>query len=81
MSCDKAEKGAIRLAKLCNMLQADLKDPILVDELKNLSNFIKELRPRFTVYGFFTINQQTIPVFISAVTTYVIILIQFKIQK
>ncbi|XP_050504649.1 gustatory receptor 68a-like [Diabrotica virgifera virgifera] len=81
MSCDNAEKGAIRLAKLCSIMQADVKDPILIEELNELSKFIIELRPKFTVYGFFDVNQQTIPVFISALTTYLIILIQFKVQK
>uniref|UniRef100_A0A6P7G0M7 Gustatory receptor 28b isoform X1 n=1 Tax=Diabrotica virgifera virgifera TaxID=50390 RepID=A0A6P7G0M7_DIAVI len=81
MSCDKAEKVAFKLAKLCNSLQADFQDPILEEELRGLSTFIIELRPKFTMYGFFYINQQMIPVFISALTTYLIILIQFKIQK
>uniref|UniRef100_A0A6P7FAJ5 Gustatory receptor 68a-like isoform X3 n=2 Tax=Diabrotica virgifera virgifera TaxID=50390 RepID=A0A6P7FAJ5_DIAVI len=81
LSCDKAEKGAIRLAKLCSTLQSDIQDSILIEELNGLSEFIMELRPKFTVYGFFNVNQQTIPVFISALTTYLIILIQFKVQK
>ncbi|KAG5899311.1 hypothetical protein JTB14_029264 [Gonioctena quinquepunctata] len=78
MSCDMVEKSALKLLNTCNYLRATAGNNVASEELSRLSDFIEELSPEFTAAGFFRINRRLIPAFLSSLTSYIIILIQFK---
>ncbi|XP_074030889.1 uncharacterized protein [Leptinotarsa decemlineata] len=79
MSYDKVEKSALKLLETCRYLQATAENDLIANELLGLSNCIQNLLPKFSAAGFFDVNQRLIPGFLSAVTAYVIILIQFRV--
>ncbi|XP_072380900.1 uncharacterized protein [Diabrotica undecimpunctata] len=76
--CDRVEASSKDLIKQCYLLQPDVNDPLLMKELLNLTEFIKDLRPKMQVSGYFRINKRIVPVMISTLTTYLIIVIQFN---
>lgn len=73
-SFDVVEKSADNLITTCKYMQTINDDDIIIV----LKNFAQQLRPNFTAAGFFSINQRLIPDFLSTVSTYVIIIVQFK---
>nr|ALR72587.1 putative gustatory receptor GR10 [Colaphellus bowringi] len=78
MSCDRVEKSAQKLLATSHCLQASVQDDNIRTELFHLWEFIEELLPKFSASGFFRINQHIIPAFLSAMTSYIIIIIQFE---
>ncbi|KAG5899315.1 hypothetical protein JTB14_029268 [Gonioctena quinquepunctata] len=78
MSCDMVENSAVKLLNTCNYLRATTGNNLESEELHHLSEFIEELSPKFTAAGFFRVNRKLIPAFLSSLTSYIIILIQFK---
>lgn len=79
--CDKVEKCFSKILVTCNYLQTQIVDPKLRQELIILSNFIKDLFPKFTAAGFFQLNKGLFSSLLSALVSYLIILIQFKAGK
>ncbi|CAH1160195.1 unnamed protein product [Phaedon cochleariae] len=78
MSCDKLEKSGLKVLETCHYLQTTVEDDFARKELANLADFIKALLPTISAAGFFKINQRLLPAFLSALTSYVIIIIQFE---
>ncbi|KAG5886041.1 hypothetical protein JTB14_000020 [Gonioctena quinquepunctata] len=78
MSCDRVEKSATKLLETSYYLQSKAEDRFVQEELIQLSRFLKQLSPKFEASGFFRINQRLIPAFLSVLSTYIIIIIQFK---
>ncbi|KAJ8917988.1 hypothetical protein NQ315_011441 [Exocentrus adspersus] len=78
MSCDGVEQSGKRIAKTCFLYQEVLEKPSFKEELVLFSRFATELAPSFTAAGFFQINQPVLATLFSAVTTYLIIIIQFN---
>ncbi|CAG9861756.1 unnamed protein product [Phyllotreta striolata] len=77
LSCDKIEAKSNELLKHCYCLQPDVKDPILLKQLIDLTDYIKELKPKMWISGFFRVNKRLIPLMISTLASYLIIIIQF----
>ncbi|KAJ8926357.1 hypothetical protein NQ314_021286 [Rhamnusium bicolor] len=78
MSCDGIEKSGRNVTKTCYRLQRGMSRCVLRKELLALAQFTKTLNPKFTAAGFYTINQKVLAAIFSAVTTYLIIVIQFN---
>ncbi|XP_057665863.1 uncharacterized protein LOC130899724 isoform X3 [Diorhabda carinulata] len=77
LSCDRVEKKAEELIKTCIYIQASTGD----ENALALANLVKELRPKFSAAGFFDINQRILPSFFSNLSTYLIIILQFKLSS
>ncbi|XP_056634270.1 uncharacterized protein LOC130443559 isoform X2 [Diorhabda sublineata] len=77
LSCDRVEKKAEELIKTCIYIQASTGD----ENALALANLAKELRPKFSAAGFFDINQRILPSFFSNLSTYLIIILQFKLSS
>nr|APC94338.1 gustatory receptor 5 [Pyrrhalta aenescens] len=75
---DKIEKTGLKIKKLCHVLQVDVDNPIIKAHLREFAVYFEELRPVLTVSGFFVINRNMIPLLISSLTSYAVILIQLK---
>ncbi|CAG9841116.1 unnamed protein product [Diabrotica balteata] len=75
---DKIEKTGIKITKLCHILEVDIKNPIIRGHVRNLSGYLEKLRPALTLAGFIPINRNIIPLLLSSLTSYAIILIQLK---
>nr|APC94250.1 gustatory receptor 5 [Pyrrhalta maculicollis] len=75
---DKIEKTGLKIKKLCHVLQVDVDNPIIKNHLREFAVYFEELRPVLTVSGFFVINRNMIPLLISSLTSYAVILIQLK---
>lgn len=78
MSCDGVEQSGKKIVKTCFMYHDVMEKPSVKDELVLFVKFVKELAPTFSAAGFFQINQSVISTLFSAVTTYLIIIIQFN---
>uniref|UniRef100_A0A6P7F1E2 Gustatory receptor n=1 Tax=Diabrotica virgifera virgifera TaxID=50390 RepID=A0A6P7F1E2_DIAVI len=74
LSCDKVEKTSKELINTCTYIYASKGS----EDALMLLNLAKELRPKFTAAGFFEINQRLLPTFLSNLSTYLIIILQFK---
>uniref|UniRef100_A0A6P7GIQ0 Gustatory receptor n=1 Tax=Diabrotica virgifera virgifera TaxID=50390 RepID=A0A6P7GIQ0_DIAVI len=77
MSCEKVEKKAAEFIQTCVYIHATTGD----EHAATLVNLAKELRPKFSAAGFFDINQRLLPIFFSNLSTYLIIILQFKISS
>ncbi|CAG9863809.1 unnamed protein product [Phyllotreta striolata] len=78
--CERVENSGNKLARKCIILHTDVKEPRLKQDLKDLSVLIEALPLRFTIAGFYKINKQLIPSLLGGITSYLIILIQFRFQ-
>ncbi|XP_050505929.1 uncharacterized protein LOC126884126 [Diabrotica virgifera virgifera] len=77
MSCDQVEKKSTEFIQTCIYIQATTGD----EQAATLANLANQLRPKFSAAGFFDINQRLLPVFFSNLSTYLIIILQFKISS
>lgn len=77
LSCDRVEKRADDLIRTCVYIQAETGD----ENARILANLAKDLRPKFSAAGFFEINQRILPTFFSNLSTYLIIILQFKFSS
>ncbi|XP_050516305.1 uncharacterized protein LOC126891165 [Diabrotica virgifera virgifera] len=77
MSYDRVEKKAEQLIQTCIYIQATTGD----ENALVIANLAKELTPKFSAAGFFDINQQLLPTFFSNLSTYLIIILQFKMSS
>uniref|UniRef100_A0A6P7F898 Gustatory receptor 68a-like n=1 Tax=Diabrotica virgifera virgifera TaxID=50390 RepID=A0A6P7F898_DIAVI len=80
ISCENVEKAGEKLGTLCKILQSEVQEPRLKEQLIDMSTLIAALPLSFSISGFFKINKRLIPSLISGITSYLIILIQFKAQ-
>lgn len=71
------EKRADDLIRTCVYIQAETGD----ENARILANLAKDLRPKFSAAGFFEINQRILPTFFSNLSTYLIIILQFKFSS
>lgn len=78
--CDGIERQHNKLLSACNFIQSEIEDLRLRTEIRILSDFIRDLPPKFSAGGFFEINRNIISAFLSALVSYLIIIIQFKIS-
>ncbi|CAG9834164.1 unnamed protein product [Diabrotica balteata] len=74
MSCDEVEQQADELIRICTYIYIDTGDKKAV----MLADMAKELRPTFSAAGFFKVNRRILPTFFANISTYLIILLQFK---
>ncbi|CAG9863810.1 unnamed protein product [Phyllotreta striolata] len=81
ISCENVENAGAKLGVLCRILYTEVQDPRLKEQLNDLANLIAALPLSFSVSGFFKLNKQLIPSLISGITSYLIIMIQFKSQE
>lgn len=61
----------------CYELQSKTIDNFVRDKLINLTNYIKELPPKITAFGFFDVNQAIFSSIISTLVAYIVIILQF----
>lgn len=80
MFCDGVERSGRNVVKTCFLHQELLEKPSCKDELMLFARIIKELAPTFSAAGFFPVNQGVLSTLFSAVTTYLIIIIQFNMS-
>uniref|UniRef100_A0A6P7GRN1 Gustatory receptor n=1 Tax=Diabrotica virgifera virgifera TaxID=50390 RepID=A0A6P7GRN1_DIAVI len=73
-SCDRVGKRSEDFIGLCRYLEAAKGDVVA----GSLANTAKGLKPRFTAAGFFNINQGVLTTFLCNLSTYLIIILQFK---
>ncbi|CAG9863808.1 unnamed protein product [Phyllotreta striolata] len=81
MCCDSVEKLGKDLGTWCKVLQTEIEDPRLKQELSDLTNLIESLPLNFSLFGLFQFNNQLIPTILSGITSYLIIIMQFKSQR
>uniref|UniRef100_A0A6P7FLX6 Uncharacterized protein LOC114331775 isoform X2 n=1 Tax=Diabrotica virgifera virgifera TaxID=50390 RepID=A0A6P7FLX6_DIAVI len=75
---NRVEQAGEDLLRLCYSLQKDVENPLMLTQLKLLTEFFRGLRPKIQVIGYFDVNKRLIPVMISLITSYLIIIIQFQ---
>uniref|UniRef100_A0A6P7F4W2 Gustatory and odorant receptor 22-like n=1 Tax=Diabrotica virgifera virgifera TaxID=50390 RepID=A0A6P7F4W2_DIAVI len=80
ISCENVERMGEKLGIYCKILHTEVRDPHLKEQLMDLSTLISGLPLSFSISGYFKINRGLIPSLISGITSYMIILIQFKVQ-
>lgn len=79
MSCDVIEKSSTKTIKICyNYYDGSSKDDVIYDDLFAVAKFLEGIKPVFTAAGFYSINRGTIVKVFSALTTYMIIILQFN---
>ncbi|CAG9856444.1 unnamed protein product [Phyllotreta striolata] len=76
-SCDKVENQGEDLIRTCVYIQAKMGD----ENAMTLIKLLKELKPKFSAAGFFDVNQKIIPTIFSNLSTYLIIILQFKFSS
>uniref|UniRef100_A0A6P7GLR8 Uncharacterized protein LOC114339696 n=1 Tax=Diabrotica virgifera virgifera TaxID=50390 RepID=A0A6P7GLR8_DIAVI len=77
LSCDRVEKKANDLIRTCIYIQATTGD----ENAMALAKLAQDLQPKFSAAGFFEINQRILPTFFSNLSTYLIIILQFKFSS
>ncbi|KAG8300863.1 gustatory receptor [Homalodisca vitripennis] len=65
---------------ICKFMNKDL-DPILKKQLEGFLLQLPHHNARFSALGYFPINNETLTAMAGAVTTYLVILIQFQLQS
>uniref|UniRef100_A0A6P7G726 Gustatory receptor 98a n=1 Tax=Diabrotica virgifera virgifera TaxID=50390 RepID=A0A6P7G726_DIAVI len=76
-ACHKVESSADDFITTCYLLQDKLSNSQLRQEVFYLANYAEKLRPKFSAAGFFNVNKMILGSFFSALTSYLIICIQF----
>ncbi|CAG9854765.1 unnamed protein product [Phyllotreta striolata] len=77
-SCDKVNKTARKIVILCYLKPGLLNKTPIRDDLVSFVQFAEKLLPNFSAAGFFYINQTILSTLFSAISTYLIIIIQFN---
>lgn len=81
MSCDRVEKSGRKVTTTSYQKLLDLETSALKEELSLLAESTKQLAPKISAAGFFTLNQALLVSMFSSATTYVIIIIQFNLSS
>uniref|UniRef100_A0A6P7F8A7 Gustatory receptor 98c isoform X2 n=1 Tax=Diabrotica virgifera virgifera TaxID=50390 RepID=A0A6P7F8A7_DIAVI len=81
ISCEHVEQAGKKLERMCVILQTEIKDQRLKEQLREIAKFVHGLPLKFSLAGFFDINKRLIPSLLNGLTSYMIILIQFKVQE
>ncbi|CAG9859879.1 unnamed protein product [Phyllotreta striolata] len=74
LACEKSEVYFEDLIQTCIYLQVEAGE----ENARKLTNWAKELRPKFNAAGFFLIHQKILTTVFSNVAMYLIIILQFK---
>lgn len=77
MACESVERSAKEIISTAYSIHEDTEDYQLKDQLLLLVKCMRQWRPAFSAGGFFNVNQKTLPALLSAIVTYLVIVIQF----
>lgn len=80
ISCENVVNAGVKLQTMCRILQTEVQEPRSKENLNDLANLVEALPMSFSISGFFNMNKQLIPSLISGITSYLIVMIQFKAQ-
>ncbi|KAJ8956567.1 hypothetical protein NQ317_012639 [Molorchus minor] len=78
MGCDRVEPSSKKNLKTYYLLQETVEISPQRNDIFFLPNYMKELAPKFSAFGFFDVNQRFLTGLFSTVTSYVIIIIQLR---
>lgn len=80
LNCDKLEETGQDIVRTCYVLQEydDVEQSIRRKELVLLSKFFRKLAPKISACGYFSVNKNVLSGLFSAVTSYAIIITQFR---
>lgn len=78
--CDVVEKSAKRTIKICNRFcEKGIKNNITKNVLL-MARYLEKMEPSFTAADLITINRRTFIILFSALTMYMIIIMQFNLS-
>uniref|UniRef100_A0A6P7F1T4 Uncharacterized protein LOC114324273 n=1 Tax=Diabrotica virgifera virgifera TaxID=50390 RepID=A0A6P7F1T4_DIAVI len=77
-ACNNVEVNAHDFITTCYILQDDMPNSQIRLELFYLANYAEKIKPKFSAAGFFFVNKLILGSFFSAITSYLIICIQFR---
>uniref|UniRef100_A0A6P7G305 Uncharacterized protein LOC114335368 n=1 Tax=Diabrotica virgifera virgifera TaxID=50390 RepID=A0A6P7G305_DIAVI len=80
ISCANVENAGKKLGSLCKVLQAKEEDPVNKNKITELAQLIETLPLTFSISGYFTLTRSLVPSLVTGITSYLIIMIQFKVQ-
>lgn len=77
MECDQIETQQYTLLEVCYHLQNEIHEKSAKDELNELINYMQYSPQKFTAAGFFHLNRGYFSTLISALVSYMIVVVQF----